>query len=518
MKAVTAGQMQALDKKTIEEYGVPGLVLMENAGIGVFHAISSRFSERLSGGTLVVCGPGNNGGDGLVVARQLFQRGFPVEIVLLSGDERFKGDAATNLAIAKSLEIPIRYLLDEGKVEAEIDLFKAFPIIVDAIFGTGLSRPLEGRFKAAVDAINKSGARIVSVDIPSGLSADTGTPLGIVIKADLTVTMALPKLGHILSPGAFYTGELEVVEIGIPSKEIERADIKGELLDDVTIKGLMKERPPWGHKGTFGHLVVVSGSRGKTGAAALCALGALRTGAGLVTVAAPSSAQKTISTVLPPEAMTLWLSEDPETGQIADRAKEGLEAFLEGKSAVVAGPGIGLSPASRSIQKWLMKMCPHPMVVDADCLTTLSEDLSMLKDARGPRVLTPHPGEMARLLGKTSKEIQERRLESALFLAQTTSSHVVLKGARSIIAAPDGRFSVNPTGNPGMGSGGMGDTLSGIIGGLLAQGYPPFDAARIGVYAHGHAGDILKKTMGPMGYTASDLARLLPTVWKWLTS
>ncbi len=515
MKAVNASQMQRLDREAIEDYGIAGLILMENAGTGVFEAIQRHYPSELKKGTLIVAGPGNNGGDGFVVARKLHQKGYPLEVWILSSREKFKGDALVNLKIIEKLDLTIRYILDEDVPSANKEL-NGFGLIIDAIFGTGLKRPVEGRFKAIIDAINEAQIATASVDIPSGLSADTGLPLGTAVKADLTITMALPKIGHILSPGAFYTGELEIVDIGIPVKAIKDADIKGELLDKDTIKELIKERPPWGHKGTFGHAVIVAGSRGKTGAAALAAHGALRAGSGLVTVASPKCAQDTISKIIPPEIMTLWLSDAAQTGEVSEKARDELMEFLEKKKSLVLGPGIGLSLASKELQKWLITECRLPMVIDADALTTLSEDLSILKEKKAPRVLTPHPGEMARLMGCSTSEVQENRLHMACSLSKDTDSIVVLKGARTIIAEPSGRFSVNPTGNSGMGQGGMGDTLSGIIGGLLAQGYAPYDAARIGVYVHGLCADILKKVKGPYGFTATEMCEILPTVWKQL--
>ena len=516
MKVVTSAEMQALDRETIEDFGIPGLILMEKAGLGVYSFMMKHFPLETQKGVAVVAGPGNNGGDGFVVARLLHHHGQRVKVFILSPREKFKGDALTNLEIIERLGVDHTYLTGEDEIEGFHNTLKGYGVVVDAIFGTGLSRAVGGRFLRAIEAINRGDARVVAIDIASGISSDDGSILGTAVEADLTVTMALPKLGHVLPPGAFHTGILEVVDIGIPKAAINDQDIKGEILTQEGIKSKLKERPPWGHKGTFGHLLIVSGSRGKTGASALCAMGALGVGPGLITIASPTSSQETISKIAPVEAMTLWLDCDEESGEVTESAIYQLEEGLKGKKAAVVGPGLGLGTRSRKVQEWLMKNAEAPMVVDADALTTLSQDISPIKDAKGPRVLTPHPGEMARLLGCTTKEVQGARLDHALSLARELGAIIVLTGAYTVIASPAGRFSIDPTANPAMGQGGMGDTLSGMIGGLLAQGYDPFHAAQIGVYLHSQSAKMLTQSRGPVGFSASELARNLPCVWRQL--
>ncbi len=511
MKVVTSEQMQALDRQTIEDLGIHGLILMENAGRGTAEIVMSQYAAELSGkGALVVAGPGNNGGDGFVIARHLVQAGIRTDIVVLAPEEKFRGDALVNLEIVKALGIPLVICTDESILIDQLPLFEDAGVIVDALFGTGLGRPLEGRFARAVRYINRSHAPVAAVDIASGLSSDTGHPLGTAVKADITCTMAMPKIGHVTWPGCDYTGELHVVEIGIPGFLIEKAGITTEAFGKDEFSALLKPRPDSGHKGTFGHLVVIGGSRGKTGAAALAAAGALHSGAGLVTVACAASSQPVLAAKLT-EAMTCAL---PETGDgsPSQAAYDGLIAALKKKRAVVLGPGLGLHTDTREFALRIMKEVDIPVVVDADALTAMAEDMKAFSD-KDNLVLTPHPGEMARLCGCTVQEAQADRIKSATELARGTGAVVVLKGARTVTAAPDGRVCINTTGNSGLGTGGMGDVLSGIIGALLVQGYEPWDAARLGVCAHGLAADLLASGRGPWGWTAGDLVLWLPRVW-----
>ncbi len=511
MLLVTAEEMRALDQQAIEGLGIPGLILMENAGRGVAEAILQHYPTEARAGISILIGPGNNGGDGFVVARHLFQQGFWVELMLLTSGEKFKGDALVNYRISRALKLPLTEILDEDQVHMAEPLLRQCGLIVDALFGTGLKREVTGRFARVIQMANDSGRPIVAVDIPSGLCADTGRPLGACIRADLTVTMALAKTGHVTMPGADYTGRLEVVDIGIPDFLVQEADILAEFMDLPALKTILGPRPQNGHKGTFGHLLVLSGSRGKTGACALVALGAIRAGSGLVTVGCPRGSQGILACKLT-EAMTQPL---PETGEgtLSMDALAGIERLLEKKRAVALGPGVGLEAETQELMRHLIRTLPLPMVVDADGLTAIGTDHQLIGSSGYPRILTPHPGEMARLTGKSTREIQTDRVGTARELARSTGAIVVLKGARTVTAIPDGRVSVNSTGNPGMGAGGMGDVLTGIMGGLLALGLDPWDAARAAVYAHGMAADQLARVKGPWGYTAQEVADWLPRVW-----
>ena len=531
MKLPTAEQMRRLDKTTIEDYGIPGIILMENAGrqtanviTGFFPLLRDRERPKKEGEVLccnrkedhgpkivIFVGPGNNGGDGLVIARHMQQTGAKVKIFLLADPDKIRGDAAINLKIVQQLGLPLKTILsDDDLVFCDQELLDDV-IIVDAVFGTGLSSEVKGLPAEVIKRINASNCPVVSVDIPSGLDADNGLPLGICVQADFTVTLALPKPGLVISPGSRFAGHLEVVDIGIPREAIISAPIQRELLDQETVASWLSSRNPEGHKGTFGHLFIMAGSVGKTGAAILCAEGALRSGTGLVSLGVPQELNPIFATRLV-EAMTIPLPQGP-SGALFLQDGMAIKEAIKGKTAMVIGPGLGLSPDSRELVIRLFQEIPLPMVVDADALTILAQDPRLLKDHNGPRILTPHPGEMGRLKGKTGREIQARRLESAEALAGECGVIVVLKGAGTIIAGPDGCSAVNPTGNPGMATGGMGDVLAGVIGGLLAQGLSPWQASCLGTFVHGRAGDFLAQER-PFGFLASELAAALPRVFQ----
>ena len=511
MLLVTATQMQQLDQRAIKEFRIPGLILMENAGRGIFELICGNFAARLYHGVTILVGPGNNGGDGFVIARHLNQKGVKVKLLILAPGEKYRGDALTNYNIVKKLGLPVTECLDSESLSGMSEPIEKSGLIVDAIFGTGLVRDVTGRFAQCIEMANASPAPIVAVDIPSGLSTDTGRPLGTAIRADLTATMALAKQGLVLHPGTEYVGELHIVEIGIPDTAVAEADIKTELFDEKAFRAILRPRPSTGHKGTFGHLLVLAGSRGKTGAAALVAHGALRSGTGLVTVGCPSDIQPVLAQKLT-EAMTEDLPET-KSGTISQKALPIIDVLLEKKRALAVGPGLGLNQETQDIVRRLLETVPIPVVADADALTALGTDHSPVAKAGKPRILTPHPGEMAHLLGCTIAEVQHDRIGAALSLAHSSKAVVVLKGAGTVIAAPDGRVALNPTGNSGMGAGGMGDVLTGIIGGFLAQGYDAWDAARISVFAHGRAADQLAKLKGDCGYLASEVADWMTRLW-----
>jgi NAD(P)H-hydrate epimerase len=511
MLVVTAAQMQKLDQKAIKEFEIPGLILMENAGRGIFELIRQHFAAKLCNSVTILIGPGNNGGDGFVIARYLSQEGFKVRLVLLISGEKFRNEALVNYNIVKKLGLPIIECLNSDSLSTVSKIIEKSSLIIDAIFGTGLARDVTGRFARCIGMANASEASIVAVDIPSGLSADTGRPLGTAIRADLTATMALAKVGLVLRAGNEYVGELHVVNIGIPNIAIAGSDIKTELFDQDAFKAILRPRPAEGHKGTFGHLLILAGSRGKTGAAALVAKGALRSGAGLVTVGCPTDVQPVLAQKLT-EAMTEDLPAT-KSGTISQKAILNINALLERKKALAIGPGLGLDSETQEVAHHLLESVPLPMVADADALTALGTDHTPVARAKQPRILTPHPGEMARLLGCSVAEIQYDRIAAALLLARSSNAVVVLKGARTVIAAPDGRVALNSSGNSGMGTGGMGDILTGIIGGFLAQGYNAWDAARISVFAHGLAADQMVKIKGKYGYLASEVADWIPHLW-----
>ncbi len=511
MLVVTAAQMQRLDRRAIDEFAIPGLILMENAGRGICDLIYRYFAARLPQGVTVLVGPGNNGGDGLVIARHLYQAGIKVKVLLLVPGERFSGDALTNYIIVKRLGLSITECLDSDSLSGVSASIRRSGVIVDAIFGTGLAREVTGRFAQCIEEANMAPAPIVAVDIPSGLSADTARPMGTAIRADVTGTMALAKIGLVLHPGVDYVGDLHVIAIGIPETAIAEAGIETELFNEKGLKALLRPRPLTGHKGTFGHLLVLAGSRGKAGAAALVVHGALRSGAGLVTLGCPLSIQPVLAQKVT-EAMVEGLAET-RIGTISQKAMPLIESMLERKKALAIGPGLGLDRDTQDLVLQLLEAAPVPVVADADALTALGREHGPVRRAKLPRILTPHPGEMARLLGCTTADVQDDRIGTASSLARSSGAIVVLKGARTIVAAPDGRVSINSTGNPGMAAGGMGDTLTGVIGGLLAQGYEPWDATRISVFVHGRAADQIARLKGSCGYLASEVADWIPHLW-----
>lgn len=509
MRLVYGKEMQELDRFTIEELGVPGLILMENAGRGTTELLLERFAPEATRGVLVVCGPGNNGGDGFVIARHLVQRGYPVKLFVLAPEEKFRGDAGINFGIVRRMGLSMEFILEEGDLPRLCQALRENALVVDAIFGTGLSREVSGRFARVIEAINTSQRPVIAVDIPSGLSADTGHPLGVAVRATLTATMALPKVGQVVYPGREYVGELRVVDISMPASVIEeRAPQRFWLTADWAAQKL-SVRSPDTHKGTYGHLLVMAGSVGKTGAAILTCLGALHGGAGLVTLACAESLDPIFEATLI-EAMTVPIGEETEEGSLTIGAFGRLSELAAGKKAAVLGPGFGLHPATVELSQKLCAELALPMVIDADALTALSGQLYHVRRAQRPRILTPHPGEMARLLQVSKDEIQEDRLRAARLASRESGAVVVLKGAATVIAAPDGREAINASGNPGLASGGTGDVLAGLIGALLAQGYEPFSAACLGVFLHGLAADILAQRRGPWGYRAQELAETIP--------
>ena len=510
MKLAKASEIRALDRRAIDEYGVPGVVLMENAGRATVEAIR-RWRGRLSGQTvLIVVGPGNNGGDGLVVARHLHQAGCQVVVLALVRPAAWSGEAAINWRTVQKLPVRVVEIIDNEKAQASQMEFRQVDFVVDAIFGTGLRRVVAGHFATVIDLINQCGRPVVAVDIPSGLDSDSGKPLGCCLRADITVTYGLAKPGQLLQPGAAYVGRLEVVDIGIPKEVVAEAGLRIELLERNDVVPLLPPRPAGSHKGTFGHLLVLAGSQGKTGAALLAAHGALRSGVGLVTLGVPQLLNPIFEASLL-EAMTVPLASEYFLG---DDDYAAIASALPGKDAVVLGPGLGTESETVDLVLRLYREVGVPMVVDADALNILGQSPpAAAVPAGGPRVLTPHPGEMARLTGLTTQEIQADRLDIASAYAREKGVVLLLKGAATVIAAPDGRLAINSTGNPGMACGGMGDILAGVIGALLAQGVAAWEAACVGAFVHGLAADRLARARSRGGFLASEVAAELPAAF-----
>ena len=507
MYLVSAEQMRALDQVTIEECGTPGHVLMERAGVGAARVLLDVFRKRQLKRVVVIAGKGNNGGDGFVIARVLKKQGIACQVFLTAKKRDVRGDANRKLRAFTRLRGRVEEVTSIDQLPAVDKRLAQGDVVVDALFGTGLNAPVTGIHAALIRAMNACGAPIVSVDIPSGLNADSGQPLGNTVDAALTTTFGYPKLGHVVYPGTTYVGQLACVDIGVAPQALSQVAPKTFLLVKHEIGGLIRTRQPESHKGSFGHLFVLAGARGKSGAALLSASAALRCGTGLVTMAGPKGLVPIFASVLL-EAMAAPQPECAD-GSLKLNARVLGEA-LEGKSAVTFGPGIGVSVETKRITRWLLKNSRVPILIDADGLNCVASNVAMLKTAKVPVVLTPHPGEMSRLINLSTKEVQANRLNIARTFATQHRCYLILKGARTVIAAPDGRVWLNPTGNPGMASGGMGDVLSGIIGGLLAQGYPPEEACCLGVFLHGAAADCFARERGEAGLLARDVIDNLP--------
>ncbi|MEW6117977.1 MAG: NAD(P)H-hydrate dehydratase [Nitrospirota bacterium] len=508
MKVVTAEEMREIDRSTIEGYGIPGSVLMERAGL----AVASRVRAlSLPNKVLVLCGGGNNGGDGLVVARNLFNWGFNVKVLMTAKRDSLSPDCRQQFQIAKEIGLPIEYRTKLTRA----DIHSA--VVVDAVFGTGLSRPVRGEVAGIFAFLNNSAATVIAVDIPSGISSDTGDVLGEALMADYTVTFGLPKRGHLLGPGAAYTGRLFVEDIGFPSKLLTADALKVSLVSREMIAPLLPPRQRDAHKGDFGHILVIAGARGKTGAALMTAKACLRSGAGLVTLAVPESLADVIQGRVT-EEMVLPLPDDG-SGMFSSRALDDIFPFIEKRADIIAiGPGIGVSEETTAIMTELVQRSTVPMVIDADGLNSLSasfksehEVQDAFRRAKSPLVLTPHHGEMARLVHCS---LSTDRIATALSFAQSTGTCLVLKGGPTITASPEGDAFINPTGNPGMATGGSGDVLTGIIAALLGQSLNPVNAAVYGVYLHGLAGDKAAEVKGEQALIASDIIDALPGAFR----
>lgn len=505
MRVVTAHTMEEIDKQAILEYGISGLQMMENAGRSCVEEIIAEFG--LNGRSVVIAGKGNNGGDGYVIARLLGQKGWNVKVIVLAEREQISGDAATNLE--KLAVSAINFCTDEGQLSAlhTEEIFHA-DVIVDALLGTGLRSNISGIYLEAIDMMNASGRPVVSVDIPSGIHGTTGRILGSAVRAYITVTFAFAKLGHVLYPGAEHTGRLVVADIGIPPKLMETA-LGYDFLNEDTMRPMLHRRDRQAHKGQFGHCLIIAGSTGKTGAAALAANSAVRAGSGLVTLAAAESIH-TVLEIKTTEVMTFPLP-DSGSGHLSNHAFPAIEKLLVGKDAVALGPGLDTRPGTYALVQNLVETISLPLVIDADGLNALAEDITVLKRKKSKQViLTPHPGEMSRLLGTSIPDVEAIRISVAQEFARNYGVYLVLKGARTIIASPSGTAAINGSGNPGMATGGMGDVLTGIIVSLLGQGYSGWDACRLGVFLHGFAADMVAEEKGEIGINASDVIEKLP--------
>jgi NAD(P)H-hydrate epimerase len=508
LKVLNSQEAQQLDEKTQNQYGISTQILMEIAGLKCAQAISEIFPDIKNKKVAVFVGPGNNGGDGLVLARHLFNQGVAIRVFLLGQKEKLKTLSKKNLQILENMKVIATQINSSEQLKILKPDIRAADIIVDAIFGVGLKRQVEGLYEETIETINYLNIPVVSIDIPSGLDSDRGISLGACICADYTITLGLPKVGLLIYPGAGYAGQLSLVDIGFPKELTTSNELKTNLITPEEAFSLLPERRPDAHKGDCGKVFVIAGSTGLTGAAVLTCLGALKIGAGLVKLGVPSTLNPIMEVKLT-EVMTEPLPEKGK-GYLGPEAHEKVMELIKESDVVAIGPGLGKNPETKELIERIIKESEVPLVIDADGLNLISSDISLLKSANTQIVLTPHPGEMGRLIDKTSREVQENRIDFSKNLAYQLQVIVVLKGARTIIADPEGQVFINITGNSAMATGGTGDVLTGMIAGLIAQGQTPLNSSILGVYLHGLTGDLVFQEKGTLSLIASDLLEKLP--------
>lgn len=505
MHAVTSAEMAELDRRAADEFGIPPALLMENAGrrvAEVIHTVIAPGSRRC----VVLAGKGSNGGDGLVAARHLASRGWRTVVLLLAREDEVTGEARRNLSMAREAGVEIVAVNSMALAGARERLGEA-GVIVDAIFGTGFRGSPMGLAAQLIEAANSAAAPVVAVDVPSGVEADTGVVRGVAITAAATVTMGLPKVGLLLYPGAAHAGTLYVADIGYPPALLHNLKLATAVPTPEEVAEVLPPRPPDSHKGTYGHVLICAGSVGFTGAPSLCALGALRAGAGLVTLGVGETIYPMVA-AREVEAMPHPLP-DAE-GAVTEAAWERLSALAEACDVLAIGPGLSQRPQVAALMRRVLAEARVPLVLDADALNVLAGQSEALARCGVPKILTPHPGELARLLDVPTAEVQRDRLGTAREAARRFDAVVVLKGARTVTAAPGGEAFIVPTGNPGMASGGMGDVLTGVIAAFVAQRLPPLTAGWVGAYLHGLAGDLVTEQVGGAGLLAREVADAVP--------
>ncbi|MDD2558939.1 MAG: NAD(P)H-hydrate dehydratase [Desulfuromonadaceae bacterium] len=518
MKLVTAAQMREMDNCAIETYGVPAVVLMENAGRSAADILHTRYHTHCSGVSLnralIFSGKGNNGGDGYVIARHLQLRGWEVQVVVLAHAEALEGSAAANLEILQRADVDIVFAPDSVELETVLSTLPCRDVlIIDAMFGNGLTSALGGHYLKALHWINAAAAVVAAVDMPSGVDATSGEILGEAVKADCSISFACAKVGQVSAPAYSVGGTLYVADIGMP--RVLRDSVADTLLfiDAAEAQRLVPPRRSDAHKGDCGHSLIIAGTPGKGGAAQMAAEACVRSGSGLVTLVTPAAVQDSIAGHIP-EVMTHGTS---ATGWSVEILSE-LEHLWQERNVVAVGPGLGLGEECTRMVRELVTRCPLPLVLDADGLNVVATAPEIFKQRPGATVVTPHPGEMARLCGCSVAQVQAERVRTAQEFAAHCGVIVVLKGARTVVADPYGAVRINSSGNPGMASGGMGDVLTGVITAFIAQGLAPFDAATLGVYLHGCAADMCALQYGSAGYTATDVAKMLGMARQNLTS
>ena len=537
MKTVTSAQMREIERIAIEELGIPSILLMENAAIRIADHCVRFLNEVKNPKVLIICGPGNNGGDGLALARHFHIKGIDTNIIYVGNENSAKGDAAVNLEIIKNLKIPTEFINPADDLSLKnysvppclcVNSFENYNLVIDAMLGTGLMRNVEGSFKYLTEMINRYAKYVISVDIPSGVHSDTGRIMGCAVKAAQTITLGIPKTGLFLYPGAEYAGIIHIEDIGIPGNLIERVNSKTEILTDSGAVNMLPKRKRRSNKGDFGRVVVFAGSNEMPGAAALACSAAYMTGGGLVCACVVSHAasvihkwQREVVTRIVPEA----------DGMYCRASLENIAKEINGAAVIVAGPGIGRGAAVTEFVRELLGIAKVPLVLDADALFAISENPGILKTLKAPCVITPHPGEMSRLTGLPADNLPANNLtvpeildDAAGIAAKFSAEYNVvtlLKDAHTIIASPGGEININTTGNSALSKAGTGDVLTGMIAGFIAQGLNVFSAGILGAYFHGKAGEAAvsgspgnKRGKWTGSVTASDIINFIPVVMK----
>jgi hydroxyethylthiazole kinase-like uncharacterized protein yjeF len=502
MKVVTAEAMRGIDRVTIDEYGVSSSALMERAGLAVAERIRGLFERRK---VIVLSGGGNNGGDGIVAARNLFNWGWNVRVLLLATENKLSPDCRAQYKTAKKMKVPIEFKTGISKA----DLHSA--LVVDAIFGTGINNPVRAPASDIISFLNRSESPVLSVDMPSGISSDHGRVMGEAVRADYTVTFGLPKVGHLFHPGAEYTGKLFIEDIGFPPGLLTAESLYIETIERTDASLLVPARPANSHKGDYGRVLIVAGSRGRTGAALMAAKACLRAGAGLVTMGVPETLADVFQSRAT-EEMVLPLPDKGNGSLSVEAAKEILSYISGGADVLAIGPGIGVSSDITKVMRELIANSATPMVIDADGINSINGDAGIFRKAKSPVILTPHPGEMARLMKIDGRDgsaeaaaVEVDRVGLSLSYSKKTGTYLVLKGAPTVVAEPGGKVFINTTGNPGMATAGAGDVLTGIVAAFLGQELNPLDASVLGTYLHGLAGDIAASQKGMHSMIATDI-------------
>jgi NAD(P)H-hydrate epimerase len=504
MKVARVAEMQKMDRDAIQKYKIKEELLMENAGLAVYHFIAKIL--RVKGSHfLIFCGSGNNGGDGLVVARQLHSHGADLTLCLLNDPEKYTGAAQINWQIIQKLNLPILINPTPNEINS---LIKPDDIIIDAIFGTGLTRDITGNYFQIIQLINERDNTVISIDIPSGINGNNGNINGIAIKADYTVTFGLPKVGNILYPGYNYGGNLFLSHISFPPELYHSAELKIQINTPLAIP----ERQADGHKGSFGNALFIAGAPNYYGAPYFSSLSFLKAGGGYSRLAAPSSIIPFISTKA--SEVVFLPQKETDAGTIGLASLNELVEWSEKMDIIILGPGLSLAEETQALIRKLIIAIKKPLLIDGDGLTALSQDLSILKERQYPTILTPHLGEMAGLIKKSVTEIKKDPIQVVTEFTTYYNTILVLKGAHSLIGCPDGEIFINMTGNSGMATAGSGDVLTGTIAAMFTLGLPLELAARAGVFIHGLAGDLAALEKGEDGITAGDILDYLPLAVK----